>query len=187
MAVLNEDMVDIQLTLSYNKLCLLNSALHVAMVVHTHTHTHTHTQAVIPPLTPQTPLTPDSISPHHSLSAFTYPPAPPNFEGMQIISTQPSVSSIVTYQHNPAYGSPTDTLAHFDVNVDYSSPNLVSVSASVCVCVCTSSKIILVYERVLDLFRYSNRSAIPLYIRNSYDQDRALTFALLMSRLHMHE
>ncbi|XP_064390545.1 insulin gene enhancer protein ISL-2-like [Halichondria panicea] len=77
----------------------------------------------IPPLTPQTPLTPDSISPHHSMSAFTYPPS--NYEP---ISTQPSVSPIATYhQHNPAYNSPTETLAHFDINVDYSSQNLTQV------------------------------------------------------------
>ena len=93
-----------------------------------HTLTHTHSQSVIPPLTPQTPLTPDSmgqISPHPGMSAFTYPSAPNNYDAMQQIPTTPTqtaVSPIVTYQQNPVWASPTDTIAHFETSVDYSSP-----------------------------------------------------------------
>ena len=85
-------------------------------------------QSVIPPLTPQTPLTPDSmgqISPHPGMSAFTYPSAPSNYDAMQQIPTTPTqtaVSPIVTYQQNPVWASPTDTIAHFETSVDYSSP-----------------------------------------------------------------
>jgi hypothetical protein len=83
------------------------------------------------PLTPQTPLTPDSmgqISPHPGMPSFTYPSAASNYDG--IPSTPTAVSPIVSYPHNSAWTSPTATsIPHFDPTVDYSSP-IVSVSST---------------------------------------------------------
>ncbi len=78
----------------------------------------------IPPLTPQTPLTPDSmgqISPHH---AFTYPAVgPPTSYDLPTTPTAPGVSPIVTYHQNPAWGSPTEaTMSPFEAGGDFSSP-----------------------------------------------------------------
>lgn len=82
-------------------------------------------QAVLPPLTPQTPLTPDSmgqISPHPGITAFTYPPDPGNYDAIPSTPTQTAVSPIVTFQQNLAWASPTTSIPHFDPNVDFSSP-----------------------------------------------------------------
>lgn len=69
-------------------------------------------KSVMPPLTPQTPLTPDSmgqISPHPGMSAFTYPAVPTSYDQLAhaVPSSQQAVSPVVTYQHNPSWGSPS--------------------------------------------------------------------------------
>ena len=85
-------------------------------------------QPVMPPLTPQTPLTPDSmgqISPHPGMSAFTYPPAPATYDSLPqtlppTTPTQPS--PIVTYHQNPIWGSPSNSVGPFETTTDFSSP-----------------------------------------------------------------
>ena len=82
----------------------------------------------MPPLTPQTPLTPDSmgqISPHPGMSAFTYPPAPAAYDSLSqtlppTTPTQPS--PIVTYHQNPIWGSPSNSVGPFETTTDFSSP-----------------------------------------------------------------
>ena len=82
----------------------------------------------MPPLTPQTPLTPDSmgqISPHPGMSAFTYPPAPATYDSLShtlppTTPTQPS--PIVTYHQNPIWGSPSNSVGPFETTADFSSP-----------------------------------------------------------------
>lgn len=81
--------------------------------------------SVLPPLTPQTPLTPDSmgqISPHQGMPSFTYPPAPSSYDVIPSTPTHTAVSPIVSYQQNQAWASPTTSGMHFDHTGDYSSP-----------------------------------------------------------------
>ena len=92
-------------------------------------------QCGLPPLTPQTPLTPDSLgqmSPHPGMSAaFTYPStAPSSYESLPPTTpTQTAVSPILTYQQqgHVAWSSGTTALPTFDHTTgDYSSPSIVS-------------------------------------------------------------
>ncbi len=80
---------------------------------------------VMPPLTPQTPLTPDSMgqmSPHPGMPAFTYPAVPTSYD-LPTTPTPPGVSPIVTYHQNPAWGSPTEaSMSPFEAGGDFSSP-----------------------------------------------------------------
>ena len=92
----------------------------------------------MPPLTPQPPLTPDSMgqmSPHTGLSAFTYPPPPSSYEqlsGLPTTPTQVSVSPMVPYGHGSAWGSPTEhSVSPFEGPTDFSSP-MVSGPAELC-------------------------------------------------------
>lgn len=91
-------------------------------------------QSGLPPLTPQTPLTPDSMgqmSPHPGMPSFTYPPA--SYDAVPSTPTQQTaaVSPIVSYQHTTSWPSPTTSMGpHFDPSVDYSSSIVSHVTAS---------------------------------------------------------
>ena len=79
-------------------------------------------------MTPQTPITPDSmsqVSPHCSMQAFTYPLPAYDHVTTPTLTPTPSntcVSPIVSYQHTSVWTSPTDTVSPFDHTVDFSSP-----------------------------------------------------------------
>lgn len=79
-------------------------------------------------MTPQTPITPDSmtqVSPHGGMQAFTYPLPAYDHVTTPTLPPTPShtcVSPIVSYQHNPVWASPTETISPFDHTVDFSSP-----------------------------------------------------------------
>ena len=77
-------------------------------------------------ITPQTPITPDSlsqVSPHGALE-FIYPP-PPSYEQLAVPTPMPAtpthtcVSPIVSYQQAVAWGSPPSSVP-FDQTVDFS-------------------------------------------------------------------
>ena len=96
----------------------------------------------IPPLTPQAPLTPDSmgqISPQSAAAmvAFQYPPASyDSMTAMPSTPTQPSVSPIVSYQQNMAtWSSPPEAMA-FEPGADFSSPMVGREAAKGPGCVC---------------------------------------------------
>ena len=76
-------------------------------------------------------MTPDGISqmsPHGPIPVFTYPSHPaPSYEHispqLSTVITSSTVSPVVTIQHTPAWGSPSDTISPFvDTTVDFSSP-----------------------------------------------------------------
>lgn len=73
-------------------------------------------QQTLPPLTPQTPLTPDGlgqISPRHGMGAFTYSPVPYDL-APTVPHTPSSASPIIScFQHTQTWGSPTSTYPSF--------------------------------------------------------------------------
>eukprot|EP00731_Ephydatia_muelleri_P016860 Em0009g1284a len=73
-------------------------------------------QQTMPPLTPQTPLTPDTlgqISPRHGMASFTYSPSAYDL-APTVPHTPSSASPIVScFQHTQTWGSPTSTYPGF--------------------------------------------------------------------------
>jgi hypothetical protein len=77
------------------------------------------------PMTPQTPITPESMGQVSPLQAFTYPlPAYDHMTAtnLPLTPSHTCVSPIVSCTHNPVWASPTAAMSPFNHTVDFTSP-----------------------------------------------------------------